>query len=75
MFERYIDEYMGSKFLIELTHEFVKDYWKFRLGYWHRDENAKRIEFNERRLANDGNKTKAKRVHAKSLISSNIENQ
>ena len=72
VFDRYINEYMGDKLLTELTHEFVKGYWKFRLGYWHKEENKQRIEFNDRRLDDAANTKLHKRIRAKSLSSRNI---
>jgi integrase len=72
VFMRYINEYMGDKLLTELTHEYVKGYWKFRIGYWHKAENAQRIDYNDRRVGEATNSKHKARMRAKSLSSKNI---
>ena len=72
VYYRYINEYMGHKLLTELTHEIVKGYWKFRINYWLKEENAQRIEFNDRRVGEAKSSRSKRSQRAKSLSSKNI---
>lgn len=72
---RYIQEYMGEKQLTELSNDYLKGYWQFRLNYWKDEKNAQRITYNDRRAGEHGrrkNKDEEKRRRAKSLGSANI---
>ena len=44
---RYIQEYMGEKQLTELSNDYLKGYWQFRLNYWKDENNAQRITYND----------------------------
>lgn len=73
VYERYIDEFMGDRQLTELTSEYLRGYWRFRLNYWKDERNAKRIEYNERRAGDVKRSGKEDRKRrAKSLSSKNI---
>jgi integrase len=73
IFGRYIDEFMGSKNLNDLTFDFVKGYWNFRWTYYEKAKNRKKIEYNVSRAGSYERRGKAQQKRrAKSLSSRNI---
>jgi integrase len=64
-FERYLNPYMGSKKLADLTQRFVEDYWQWRLAYWNTGEGKERITYNPKRGKNPKAKTQSTHNAAK----------